>query len=91
MATKESGTRRTSSRPKKRPICTQPKPPQPLWHLAEALHGAEALSQEVEEVVGEKEDLASKAFKPTKFLLPFKKMCIDSTNYFSFGNFTNRH
>ena len=69
MATKESGTRRTSSRPKKRQTCTQPKQPQPLWHLVEALHGAEALSQEVEEVVGEKEDLASKAFKPTKFLL----------------------
>ena len=68
MATKESGTRRTSSRPKKRPTCTQPKQPQPLWHLVEALHGAEALSQEVEEVVGVKEDPASKAFKMTTII-----------------------
>ena len=87
LATKESGTRRTSSRPRKRPTCTQPKQPQPLWHLVEVLHGAEAHFPEVEEVVGEKEDLASKAFKNQPSFYHARKHCVPPQNYFFFRDF----
>jgi hypothetical protein len=48
----------------------------------EVLHGAEALSQEVEEVVGEKEDLASKAFKNQPSFYHARKHCVPPQNYF---------
>ena len=63
LATNGLGTRRTLSRPRKRPTCTQPKQPQPPSHLVAVLHGEDLRSREVEEAVEGKEVPASKAFK----------------------------
>jgi hypothetical protein len=48
----------------------------------EVLHGAEAHFPEVEEVVGEKEDLASKAFKNQRSFYHARKHCVPPQNYF---------
>ena len=61
--TSASGTRKTSSRHKKKPTCTPPKPLQPQLRLVEVHPGEVRLSLEVEGPVAEKVLQGSKASK----------------------------
>ena len=70
--TNEFGTRRTLSRPRRRPTCMPPKPLQPQSHLVEVRHGEAHLSPVVEVPV------------EGKALLDFKA----SKNLFQLNNFT---
>ena len=65
--TSESGTRRTLSRPRRRPTCTPPKPLQPQSHLVEVHLGEAHPSPVVEAPVEGKALLDSKASKKNSF------------------------